>query len=364
MKKRGPLRDQPRVTPSEWKVMVAATRAWSIRELARISGLPVSTVHRTLGKLAEKVKICPLFDFRRINLLPVFIIFPRLDIKKAPPFTFSIRDIYNIGGAYTLVGGLVPVPYVDRYVESFEEEPLLVVRGYEWLRWHPEGGLSEYLSDEECVSPVFDFGSARKMYDYPLEVWSGDLSAPDIYDLILIQGRMHNAFARPLKVYRAARKMHPHLPEVSEQVLSYHFNRHVKSLWRGNALILLMAVQRVPVRVFYFKGRDAPVFARLLSQLPGAFSATIDVDEALVVGQFPCSYDENVMREAASFDLEMPYGYFVQSSSDLKCARPCFWLWVEEGKWVFNEEMRVPIVKVQVDLPSESSADPPHRRKT
>jgi len=345
MKKHGPLSDQPRVTPNEWKIMVAATRAWSIRELARISGLPVSTVHRTLRRLEEKVKICPLFDFKEINLLPVFVAFRRLDIKNAPPFTFSIRDIYNIGGAYTLVGGLVPVPYVDKYVESFGEEPLFVVRGYEWLRWHPEGGLSTYLPDEECMAPVFNFDRARKRYDYPLEVWRGDLSAPDIYDLILIQGRMYDAFARPLKIYKSARKLHPDLPEVSEQVLSYHFNRHVKRLWRGNAPILLMDVQYVPIRVFYFRGKDAPVFARLLSQLPGAFSATIDVDGALVVGQFPCSYDENVMKEAVGFDLEMPFGYFVQSSSDSRRVKPCFWLWVEEGRWVFNEEMRVPIVE-------------------
>jgi len=35
----------PRVKPIEWKFMKAITKAWTLREAARISGLSVSAIH-------------------------------------------------------------------------------------------------------------------------------------------------------------------------------------------------------------------------------------------------------------------------------------------------------------------------------
>jgi len=166
-----------------------------------------------------------------------------------------------------------------------------------------------------------------------------------VYDLVLLFGRMRDPFARPLKIYREARLVwDPSLPEASEQVLSYHFTRHLKAMWRGNTAIVFADMERVPVRIFYFEGRDAPLFARILCQLPGAFTAMVDSGKALVVAQFPCSYDEHIMREADGFKVEMPY-YFVQSSSDMRGVTPLLWRYVEGRRWVFKEELRVPVVQ-------------------
>ena len=147
-----------------------------------------------------------------------------------------------------------------------------------------------------------------------------------------------------MRIYKEARKRDPSLPQTSEQVLSYHFTKHVKAMWKGNTAIVFNDMKLVPVRIFYFEGKDAPTFARILCQLPGSFTARINVDKALVIGQFPCSYDEYIVSEAEHFDIEMPFSYFVQSSKDMRTVIPGLWKCVEGKKWVFKEELNLPII--------------------
>ncbi len=336
----------PRITPTEWRFMNAVTRAWSLREVSRISGLSVSTVHRVLKRFYAKGRIYFMVDYKRLNLLPLCAIFPRLDVNEMPPFTVAVRTLYNFG-EYTLVTALVPPPFVDKYLASFDKEPIVVVRGYERLSWRPDGGLTKYSPEKELLEPVFDFEGARKRFMYPVEKWEGSLKAPDIYDLVLLQGRLKNAFARPVKIYREARKRTPELPPASEQVLSYHFNRHLKPIWKGNSAVVYADMKQIPMKIFYFEGRDAAVFARILCQLPGFYSAIIEGRKAMLSGQPPSSYEEAIMREAGSFDVEMPLGYFVQSSSDISKVVPYFWRFVERGRWVFREEEKVEIIRAQ-----------------
>jgi len=247
-------------------------------------------------------------------------------------------------GCYTLVTALIPPPLVDKYINCLNVEPLLAVKGYEYIRWTPLSPLSRYNPEKKSILPIFDFESVKGLYNYSVERWNRGLLAPDVYDLVLLWGRIRKPFARPLKIYKEAKeKWDPSLPEISEQALSYHFTKHLKAMWRGNTAIVLSDMRTVPVRIFYFEGRDAPLFARVLCQLPGAFFATIDSGKALVVAQFPSSYDEHIMREAESFEIEMPY-YFVQSSTDMRRVVPLLWKYVEGKKWIFKEELYVPVL--------------------
>jgi len=333
----------PSITPSEWKFMRATTKAWSLRDAAKICSLSITSICRILSNFYRKGQLKFLFDMRKVNLFTLTLITPKLEIKRMPPFTFAIRDVYNMG-RYTLVTALIPPPLVDKYIDCLNVEPLLIVKGYEYVRWSPFSPLSRYSLEEKVVLPIFDFESIKELYDYPVERWSKGLLAPDAYDLVLLFGRLRNPFARPLKIYREVKdKWDPSLPNVSEQVLSYHFTRHLKAMWKGNTSIVFNDMRKVPVRIFYFEGRDAPTFARILCQLPGAFTAIVDVGKALVVAQFPSSYDEYIMCEADGFKVEMPY-YFVQSSTDMRGVVPLLWKYVEGTKWVFKEELYIPVL--------------------
>jgi len=345
MRKTNDLMGYPsRIRLSEWKLVCAAVKAWSMRETASLSGLSPTAVHRMLRSFTKKWRLRFLPNLRKANLVMLTLITPKLNIKKAPPFTFAVRDVYGIG-SYTLVTALIPPLFVDRYIDALGVEPLIVVRGYEYVRWMPNAALSRYDPSQEVVIPVFDLERIIEACKKPVEKWNRGLTAPDIYDLVLLWGRMRDPFARPLKIYREARlKWDPSLPDTSEQVLSYHFTRHLKAIWRGNAVTLFTDMKTVPVRMFYFEGKDAPALARALCMLPGAYAAMIDTNKALVGGQFPCSYDEYIMQGVEGLDVEL-VRYFVQSSSDLRKVMPLFWRYVEGRRWVFKEELRVPVVQ-------------------
>lgn len=332
----------PKISEREWRVLKAATRAWSIRELSRLSGLPLSTVYRILKRFTEKGKFKFLIDFKKANLLPLIAVFPKLKIRVAPPFTRAVRVVYSMG-SYTFVSALVPPPFIEKYLNSFSAEPIFVVKGYEYIMWSPLSPLTEYSVELKKPIPIFDFESLVKQYDYLVEPWSNGYRAPDIYDLVLLQGRVRNPFARPLTIYSEARRLDPSLPAVSEQVLSYHFNKHVKAMWRGNTALIYADTRVLPIKVYYFEGRDAPLFARLLCQLPGAFSAIIDIDRAAVIAQYPCIYEAYIMREAEYFKVEMPCLPFVQFGSSMVKKVPELWKFVEDNKWVFKEELAVKI---------------------
>jgi len=332
----------PEIKPTEWKFILSITRAWTLREAARISGLSASMIYKVASEFYKKGRIRFLFDLKKANLIPLALIMPKLNIDKVPPFTVAIRDIYNMG-LYSFITALVPPALIKKYIDWFNIQPLLIVRGYEYLRWTPLSPLSKYDSKTKAILPVFNFEDIKKNFSHLVEKWSKGLLAPDVYDLVLLQGRIKRPFARPLEIYREAKSKDPRLPNVSEQVLSYHFTKHVKAMWRGNGVTIFNDMRVVPIRMFYFRGKDAPIFARIISQLPGSFSAIIDVDKALVVGQFPCSYDEHIMRGVEGLSVEMPFGYFVQSSKNVRKVIPRLWKYVEGKRWVFKEELYAPI---------------------
>ena len=334
----------PRVSPPEWRFMRAATRAWTIREAARLSGLSASAACRLARSFYSKGRLRFLFDMRRANLAVLALVTPRLRVSEMPPFTFAVRDVYSMG-AYTLVTALIPPPLVDRYVDALGVEPVVAVRGYEYVRWTPESPLARYDPELRAIVPTFELEGAIEECRGPVERWDRGLAAPDVYDLVLLFGRMRDPFARPLRIYREARLVwDPSLPEVSEQVLSYHFTRHLKAMWRGNTAIVFADMRLVPVRIFYFEGRDAPPFARVLCMLPGAFFAAIDSGRAILVAQFPSKYDEHIMRGVEGLDVEL-VRYFVQSSTDMRGVTPLLWRYVEGRRWAFKEELRVPVVQ-------------------
>ena len=333
-----------RIRRSEWRLMCAAVKAWSMREAASLSGLSPTAVHRMLRNFSKKWRLRFLPDLKKVNLIMLTLITPKLSIKKAPPFTFTIRDVHSIG-TYTLITALIPPLFANKYIDALGVEPLILVKGYEYLRWAPNATLSCYDPSKEAIIPIFDLEKATEACKGPVERWDQGLMAPDIYDLVLLTGRMRDPFARPMKIYREARlKWDPSLPSASEQVLSYHFTRHLKAMWRGNAVTLFTDMKTIPMRLFYFEGRDAPVLARVLCQLPGAYAAMIDVNRALIGAQFPCSYDEYIMQGIEGLDVEL-VRYFVQSSSDLRKVMPMLWRYVEGRRWVFKEELRVPVAQ-------------------
>jgi len=50
----------------------------------------------------------------------------------------------------------------------------------------------------------------------------------------------------------------------------------------------------------------------------------------------------------STFFTPLPYGYFIQSSTSIKKVFPLLWKYVEGRKWVFREELTIPVREVLV----------------
>ena len=65
--------------------------------------------------------------------------------------------------------------------------------------------------------------------------------------------------------------------------------------------------------------------------------------KAVVIAQYPCIYEAYIMHEAEHFKVEMPYPPFIQSGPSIAKIFPLLWKYVENKKWVFREELAVPL---------------------
>ena len=82
-------------------------------------------------------------------------------------------------------------------------------------------------------------------------------------------------------------------------------------MWKGNTAPIYSGMRLTLVKIYYFEEKDAPLYTRILCQLPGAFSAIIELGKAILVAQFSCSYEKHIMRQADTYDIGMPRRYYI-----------------------------------------------------
>ncbi|RLE71961.1 MAG: hypothetical protein DRJ37_03890 [Thermoprotei archaeon] len=327
---------------SEFQIVKNIKYSWTIRELARRSSLSYSKVWRFLQDLKGKGKIYFMVNYRRLNLAPVILITRKKEkIYEMPPYTMSIREIYGLKRQRLLITAILPPDFVRKYLDLLGLEIETHVKGYEYIRWSYNDKFSIYVPNLRIIVPVY--GNIEKLafkYDYPVET-NYTLDAPDIIDLAIIHGKSINVFMTSGEAVNFVRRIDPLFPRVSKQLISYHARKHVKELfWRGNTINFFAPMSSVPIRIWYFEGRDAPIISRILANIPTFFSATIDVEKAVVVGQPPCNMIEDLYKRVFSIfeDVEMPLGELVLSSRSMQRFQPHLWRLVEKGKWMWIDE--------------------------
>ncbi len=331
-----------KITDKEWEILNVIRYSWTVRELARRAGLPYSTTWRILNAITEKGKVYFMPDYKNMNLLPLVVI-TKKDVKiiEVSSYTVSIREIYGLKTKRKLIYALIPPPYVKNFLDVLGLDDVIVIRGYEYIRWTANSNLTLYAPNIGVLMPVY--GDIEKMlpsYTYPVEKYGG-LKAPDKIDLAIIQGRIKDAFITPSSAIKHAVRVDSSFPRISKQLISYHAIKHVKArYWRGNTINFFYPMNKVPIRVWYFKGKDAPTISRILVSIPSFFTATIDVEDALVIGQPPCSMLEDLYKRIFTLfeDVEMPLGDLVLSSKSIQRFRPRLWMFVDKGRWVWVDE--------------------------
>ncbi len=320
----------------EWKILLSVKRAWTIRELARLSNIPYSTIIKVLERLRKIVQFKFQIKLREVGLIPLHV-FLKSSPGEPPPFTLYKTTLTGTR-SYVLLVALVPVQLLDKYLEELYEEPLIVVKGYELHYWKPDPAFNEYTG--ETLKPRYGFYKDPAVYAAPVEPFTGAPRPPDKIDLMIISIKMADPFMRPGKIARHASLLDPSLPSLSSQALSYHTVHHVKErYWEGNATCLCFGRSwKVPRRVFYLEGPRAPLAARMLVNLPGFSYAAVDVDRAVVAGYPLCSYFEHIYRFLGSLGVDMPLGDLVDPVGSREVYVPMLWRATEKRRWVWPED--------------------------
>ncbi len=337
-----------KISENEWRLIENAQYSFTLSEVAERANLHYATAYRIYSSLRTKADFKFVPDYKKMNLLNVALLFDiSTEIKKIHSFTLNIRKVYG-WKPYIMVSALVPYPYIVDYIETFSNEPIVKVIGKEFRVWKPDSGFSFYLKEHNIISPIFNvFGKDHNDLYKPVNTIGYSDKSPDYIDLAIILRKRNHPFEPILKGIRWIRKKDPKFPIISKQLLSYHYNHHVKNLWLYNSVLLLNDHNLVPFRIFYFEGEDSATVARILVNLPTFFEALIDNNNSLVIGQPPGYMFENIYKIISMYDVKMPLGDLILSIENMGRYIPPLWRFVKRNKWIWKEEMKE-VIKYRV----------------
>lgn len=322
----------------EWMFIEALEHSSSLSQIARYTGLPYITIYRIYRKLKMKYEFNFIMNFKKMNLLPLYLLFDEnQEINRINRLTVSIRKIYG-KKAYKMVYALVPFAYKEKYLKSFDETPLLVIQGLEFLSWRPNSGSNIYFPSEKIILPVFNFWIDKfDVVSKPVCNWNSSYDSPDYIDIAILLWKYNYLFEPVTSIIRWVRRYDPHFPILSKQVLSYHYRKHVLKYWLYNSISMYFDATCVPFRFFYFEGPESHIVARILVNLPSFYRALIDKNKALVFGQPPGHMFENIYKIISTFDVDMPLGDLIMSLENIGRFIPPLWKFVENNRWVWRD---------------------------
>ncbi|RLF08399.1 MAG: hypothetical protein DRJ64_01100 [Thermoprotei archaeon] len=327
-----------KITAKEWQFIRSAQYSESLTEISKNMNTSYVTVYRLYTMLKSKASFNYIVDFKKMNLVHITLFFNGYQkIENIHPLTVSIRKVFGVK-PYYMVSAFVPYIYREAFVKSFDNEPVKTIIGYETYKWKPDSPLSLYLESSETIIPVFNvFYEKYDNLNYPVDNTDYTNKAPDKIDIALIFRKYKHPFEPLTRSVRHIRKHDPDFPLISKQALSYHYKKHIKKLWLYNSIIPLYDSYLVPFRIFYFEGKEAPILARILINLPTFYLTSIDTDKAILVGQPPCHIFENIYRIISMFDVEMPLGDLVMSNKNMKSYLPPLWHFTENNRWIWKD---------------------------
>ena len=294
-----------RLSASEYKVLLAIPQSLTYTEVAKRAGLSPSYANVKVKELARSVWIRFWVDYRAMGLSPTYLLaryseeaYRRLATTQIP-FIKRVVRVWAWDGSKLLIEACPPLGFERRFAYSLPLEVLEV-----WVKeWE-----AKYVPSGEGLTAFHEGGLRVKWSELPAKI--GDMryewevrraSKVDKLDLLILREKelfsytSLNAIAKRLKV--------------SQQLISYHYRRHVRPLWRLNylepklgggipliyrlrtadvalSLSLLAAFSQVPwlIDAFALQGDEQTVIAILDTppeELTAMHSALLRVDGVL-----------------------------------------------------------------------------------
>jgi len=293
-----------RLSPSEYRMLLAIPYSLTYSEVARRSRLSLSYVNVKVKELSQNVKVRFWADYRAMGLSPTYLLAEyedrayRLMASRAIPFVKRILKVWGWDGAYLLISACPPLGFERRFAYYL---PLRIKEIWvkEWeAKWIPsEGGLTKYVDGRIEVA----WEKLHSTASQPRFKWG--IRTPvkvDWLDLMIIREKEEYAYARLSSV---ARKV-----KTSQQLVSYHYRRHVRSLWIANYLEPLLTMKSNLLVLYRLEAIDASYSLSLLyalSQIPWLIDAfALQGEERIVIAFLAIPQEQLVKFHSAMVSLE------------------------------------------------------------
>lgn len=339
-----PRRTAKRFTKSEYEILKAMVTSLSYAEVARKTGFTIPYISRKVRDLYSRVYLSAWFDFRAMGLIQVFIE-ARYDerVVKALaetqlPYILSASHLFRGKRDTLLLYSLLPEPYVDKVVEAMPLEDKEVIIPLMYCRWRPDEAMLTRFAEGRIVGDVERIPEAYASVQV-VEKVSALRVLPDEIDLAIFSKLLQNPYANLIDVARAL--------GVRQQVVSYHFLRHVKPLWLFNAVALDFNPEEMPLKIYWIyvdSTESAKTLAKALVQtpyFPTAFVVSNDPKRVVAMATLPSHLELKALRALRSIDSVEDFEVHGIMECDvvLRWTLPSTGL-VSEGTWIIEPLLR------------------------
>ncbi|RLE80234.1 MAG: hypothetical protein DRJ52_06800 [Thermoprotei archaeon] len=244
-----------------WSLLKAIHNSISVSEISHKTGIPKSTVSRRLKDILSKTKVKYIVSEKALGLSPV-IVFIDKKIENIPCYTISYRVGITSSKNLYIIAAYVPIQYLSAYLSLIDHDPIFVFKGKDRVIWNPV--LSEKYG-------VISFSNNNILTNFSIlnkideKIYTFHETNLDIFDLLIISYKEKNAFIPLSEIYKKGLKDKIF---ISRQALSYHFKKHVSSIWLGNTVFLYRPLNKYPLRLFIFEVHDVKNLVFKLSLIP------------------------------------------------------------------------------------------------
>jgi len=242
----------------DWLIITSIPRSLDVAKIAERSGLPQSTVSRRLKALLPQINIKFIVSRKALKLKPIVLVFDKMPYR-LPAYTISCRKGVSYGDEVYVVAAAVPEDAISDYISLFPYEPKFVFIGEEHVFWRPDLASHYNIINEKLE---VDYYKLKKIDNVWRKITPTTI---DTYDLLIIFFKEKYAYTSLADISRQAL-----LKGIrsSQQLLSYHFRRHVLPIWLGNHVSLYRPLTEYPIRIHFYEVFNAENVVSKLSLIP------------------------------------------------------------------------------------------------
>jgi len=269
-----------RISESEYGILKNIPKALHYTEVAEKAGFTVAYVSVKIKDLMNKARITFIPDYWKMGLIPSFMLFEDKGYSVEyfeKPYVMSIGKIIG-EKEYFFVKAVIPEEHLKTYIDIFREKPVFHEIGLVEFHWNPASPLVVY-SREGFDAKLEDFTKVFEKELEQVEIFTVSKRVSlDELDLYIIKEKMRDPFKSLTSMGKSVEK--------SQQLVSYHFHKHVFPLWKYNAVTLYQDYKSNPLGLYFFEfpdARTAKGFARALTYLPYTYITFLSTSRPLVI---------------------------------------------------------------------------------